>query len=259
MRSVAVLWIALFLVTSGAGATDLPEFPFVCTSGKAELKVMPDKATISFDLSFFDEESTKAMEALEGQAGQIVRLMSEFGITTENASASGVYKEELRKQIGEWQEGEIIGYRFEQHFTFRLQGLETYQKIAQRLAKTDNVVNLHVAFAVTDRAEKEQELVQMAIVNARENAARIARGAGARLGTVHALSDVDLRDMSWYFLDTARSTGGATASRAPTERGMGGAAMDVSTMIEEISKPAPITLQASIRVLYRILPGDPSR
>lgn len=257
MRSVATILVSILLATACAGATDLPEFPFVCTSGKAVLKIQPDLATISFDVSIFDADSEQGMKLLEEHSKQIVQIMNEFDVAAENAKASGVNKEEVRKQIGEWQEGEIIGYQFGQHFTFKLKGLDTYQKIAQRLVKTDNVINVRVGFAVTDREQKEQELVQKAIVNARENAARIARGAGAGLGAVHALSDVDLRDLGRHLLYTVASTG-STRSRASGEHGMGGAALDASAIIQQISKPSPITLQASIRVLYRIESADPS-
>ncbi len=257
MRSIAIVWVSLFLATACVASTDLPEFPFVCTSGDAALRIMPDGAAISFKLSCFDADSEQGMKALEAQAGQIVRIMDEFSIATENAKAFAVTKSEIREEIGEWQKGEIIGYRLEQRFTFRLKGLDTYQKIAQRLVKTDNVVDVSVDFTLTDRGKREQELVQKAIANARENAERIARGAGARLGAVHALSDVDLRDLSRHFLRTT-SVGTGAVSRRSASRGRGASVVDTSAVLREISKPSPITLQASIRVLYRIKPGDPS-
>ena len=151
MRSIAVVWVSLFLATACVAGTDLPEFPFVCTSGKAALRIMPDGATVSFNLSFFDADSEKGVKALEALARQVVGIMNEFSIAPKNAKAFAVTKDEVREEIGEWREGDIIGYRFEQRFTFKLKGLDTYQKIAQRLVKTDNVVNVSVNFTLADR------------------------------------------------------------------------------------------------------------
>ncbi len=249
--AIVILWGA-----ACASGFDLPEFPFLCTGGQATIQVSPDIATISFYISHSDANSVKGLEALREKSRDIVDLMREFSIAREDGKASDIRKHEVYEDGTIMQPGEVIGYGFSRQFTFRLQNLDSCRKITQKLLEINHVTGVNTEFGVIDRKAKEDELMQQAIANAHQRAQDIARGAGAKVVNVYALSEVDMRTLERHFLNpSVEPRGVITAGRSRANARAGGLP-GADDVIAAMSKPPMITLQASIRVLYRIEPGD---
>ena len=258
---MAKMTTAVVLISWGAvcaSGSVLPEFPFLCTAGQATLQVPPDIVTISFHISHTDANSVKGLEALREKSRDIVGLMKEFSIAPEDSKVSDIHKEEVHEDGTIMQEGKLIGYGFSRQFTFRLQNLDSCRKITQRLLQINHVTDINTEFGVTNRKAKEDELLQQAIANARQRAVSIAKGGGAKVVSVYALSEVDMTSLTSHFLHPSFESG----ERMPASRSRSGAPAgtpaEADEVIAAISKPPLITLQASIRVLYKIAPDSHS-
>jgi len=248
---VLVLWGA-----AGAIGSALPEFPFLCTAGEATLQVPPDVATISFEVTDSDPNSVEGLEGLLEKSREIVDLIKEFHIAPEDSKASDIQKYEVHEDSTIMQEGKLIGYEFRRKFSFRLRNLDSCRQITQKLLRINHVNSINTAFSVTDRKAKEEELMQQAIANARQRAEAIAKGAGAKVVSVYALSEVDMRALDSYFLNPSVGSRGVTGSGRSRADGQDAGFAEADEIIEAMSKPSPITLRASIRVLYKIEPQE---
>ncbi|MBP7053866.1 MAG: SIMPL domain-containing protein [Phycisphaerae bacterium] len=249
----AVVVVALILVgTSYVYGEDLPAFPFICTAGQASIEVAPDVATISFSVVHSDSDSERGIKALQEKSRAIVTLMDGFSIAHDDAQAFAINKEEVREELEGFRRGKITGYEFSRRFTLTLKNLDIWQKLTRKLLETDSVTGVSTHFDVTSRKEKEQELMAVAIADARENAERMAKGAGVRVGAVYALSEADLTNLNSHFLRPSMTPEGSPTRGGSITRIATTGLEDADGVIDAIAKPPMIRLGASIRALFRI-------
>ncbi len=258
---MAKMMIAAGLIlwgTVGASGSVLPEFPFLCTAGQATLQVPPDSVTLSFDIHHTDANSVKGLEARREKSREIVGLMKEFNIAREDSKVSDIHKNEVHEDGTIMQEGKLIGYEFSRQFTFRLRNLDSCRKITQSLLQINHVTGINTEFGVTNRKAKEDELMQQAIANARQRAESIAKGGGAKVVSVYALSEVSMTSLTSYFLNPSFGGGESTTASRSRSGAPAGTPAEADEVIAAMSKPPMITLQASIGVLYKIEPESHS-
>ncbi len=248
---VLVLWAA-----AGAGGSTLPEFPFLCTAGEATLQVPPDIGTVSCRITHTEADSEKGLAALREKSKGMVALMKEFSIAPEDSKASDIQKHEVYEGGDLTHEPKLVGYGFWREFTFQFRDLDLCRKVAQRLLQIDYVSDVKTVFDVTGRKAKEEELMQQAIAHARQRAEAIAKGGGAKVVSVYALSEVELRALDSCFLSPSLQTYGPTASGRGRADDQATGLAQADAVLDTISKPSPITLRASIRVLYKIEPQE---
>ena len=82
--------VALALPAACAGASSLPDYPFVHVSGTTSRIELPDMATLDFEMVAADADPAAARAVLDTRAGEIRALMQQLG------TALGLEREEFR-------------------------------------------------------------------------------------------------------------------------------------------------------------------
>jgi uncharacterized protein YggE len=194
-RHVAVL--ALTLLASGAHASDLPAYPFVHTSGSANINVLPDVGEIDLELASGDQDSEAAWTAVETRLADVRTLLAQQGLAAADIDVQSIVRT-ARKQDGAAPAAPPgFDTRCTMHLTVR--DLSTWAGLVGPLLKMPGVTEFSVTFSRSDRRQIETELVASALADARHKADNLARGAGRQLGQANGIAVVPIRNLSTTF------------------------------------------------------------
>jgi uncharacterized protein YggE len=189
MKYIAAL---IFFVLStncfSYGDNNTPDFPFVHSTGSAELKVKPDIATVTFGLVAFSKDAKESVDTITLRGNEIVKLLKKHGISSDQITATAMEKNIRRNESSDGEPTEIIGYKASQEFTLKLSNLANYSLIANELVSLPNLQNLSTNFDISNRSEVENKLIKEASENAKLKANQMASSFGVKLGQIFAIS-----------------------------------------------------------------------
>ena len=234
------LWIlTLFLSVIGvtAHASQLPDFPFVFAHGRAETEVPPDIVTVSFRVEEFNENATNALEVVRNRSAELIALFAEHKIKKEDIVAYEIDKKSIRERK-KHNELKILGYEVSRRFSVTLRDLSHYEQFIKKLLSLKNVVNINAEFDTTDRKKIEVDLIAEAGRNAREQAELMAKGFGAQLGSVFAISQRGFQHLATEFGVVGYEHGVAYKERMKEE--------------DFLFVPSTITLQNTVTVIFKL-------
>ena len=193
-RHIAVL--ALTLLASVAHASDLPAYPFVHTSGSANINVVPDIGEIDLELTSANQDAEAAWTTVEARLADVRALLAQQGLAGADVDVQSIMRT-ARKQDA----ASAIPSGFHTHCTVHLtvRDLSTWANLVGPLLKMPEVTELSVTFSRSDRRQIETELVASALADARHKADNLARGAGRQLGQANGIALVPIRNLSTTF------------------------------------------------------------
>lgn len=237
MKKIAIVLLCC-LISVGAIAADLPNFPFVVANGSAEKKVKPDMATIHLSILAFEKESDQALKVVNLTSTQVTEILTKFGVKKEQIEATDITKNTTRKHDPEFNSMEILGYEVSRSMTIKLNDIAQYSDIMANLIATNNVSGVRADFDVSNRKAVEADLTAMAGADAREKATAMANGLGTKIQSVYAISQVS-------GFDNFVADFGAGSVRSM--------AYKAERAYETIMfAPETITLEQTINVMFRI-------
>lgn len=240
MNKIAVLILSC-LMSFGAAAADLPNFPFVVANGSAEKKIKPDQATVHLTIMAFEKESDQALKTVNLTTTQVSDIVTKFGVRKENIEATDINKSTTRRRDPEFNALDILGYEVTRSMTIKLDNLAQYPDIMGNLIATNNVSGVRADFDIADRKAVEAELIAAAGVDAREKATAMANGLGSKIQSVYGISQVS------SFGDFAADFGGG-AMKNFAMRSVAGMESYETIMFA----PETITIGQTINVMFRI-------
>jgi len=238
MKKLTAL-IACLLISLGAAAADLPNFPFVVANGVAEKKIKPDMATVHLTVTAFEKESDLALKTVNLTTTQVSDILTKHGVRKENIEATDINKSTTRRRDPDFNALEILGYEVTRTMTIKLDNLAQYPEIMGNVIATNNVSNVRAEFDISNRKEVEAELIAEAGVDAREKATAMANGLGSKIQSVFAISQVS------SFGDFVADFGAGSARTMAFKTADGGYQ---TTMFA----PETITVGQTINVMFRI-------
>ena len=180
---------AALVITFAAAsqASQLPDFPFVFARGSARLDVVPDIGTLTFRVYARRADPAKATAVVQERSQQLLKSFSERKIAQKDIVAHEIDKNVVRER--EKEEPKVVGYEVARRFSVTLRDLKNCEPLVKALLAMEDVIDVSATFDRTDRKKIEAELTAKAGQDAREEAERLARGLGAQLGSVFAISE----------------------------------------------------------------------
>jgi uncharacterized protein YggE len=121
---------------------------------------------------------------------------AQYKIPATDIEAHDIAKDIVRKTTENGKELEILGYEFTREFTIKLAQLDKFEILMKGLYGMENVSRLNAYFENSKQKEYEAELTEKACLEAKEEAERLAKGFGARLGPVYRISRESIRERS---------------------------------------------------------------
>ncbi len=247
MNKTIVIVAALSLSTFAYSQSALPDFPFVFAQGEADIKLPPDIAHISFTVLAYEADPEKARLVVRERTGQILDFISFLKIKQEDVVAYDISKRAVRKRQ-DYRELEILGYDVSRQIRVTLRNVQLYEVFMKNLLSAANIESVKPGFDRTDREKVESDLLTDAAHNAKQQAEHMAKGFGAKLGTVYAITQAG----GFYNLVT-QFTVGMGGRSAGGGAGAGGGARGRD---EALFVPSTISFRKTVSAIYKIIPGE---
>lgn len=182
------------LLTPAAQASNLPDYPFIHTSGTGSSYATPDTGSLDFEIAAYDADPAAAVAVVEARVNEIRALTRELGIDPADLEIRDVRKD-FRKPDANTPPGVVL-YDVRAGVHINVRDLSKWQAIAAPLLVKPNLDGFVSAFDTTRREKIEMELMSDAIKSARSKAQHIAAGLGRQLGAVSAVSHGDLKNLT---------------------------------------------------------------
>lgn len=187
-------FLAAALLPLAASASNLPDYPFIHTTGEAVQMLLPDLGEIDFDISANAVDPAAAVALVAERAGQVRTLLADADALVEIHNM----RKELRKPAA-GETGAVAGaeaYEIRSSVHIAVRDLDKWRTIMQGLLAMPNVDHLATSFGRTDREQAERELTAAAVRDAQRRAEAMAAGFGKKVGPVAAISSSPLRNLT---------------------------------------------------------------
>ena len=184
--------LVLLLATGGAGASPVPDYPFVHVTGSAFQAVVPDIGSLDFEVVARDADPAAARAVLETRVGEVRALMQQFGMDPEDAVVREV-RQGISKDGRAAGDAPLYELRCDVHVNVR--NLANWAQLAGGLLGKPNLDGFASSFDRSDMEKINDELMTQAIQDARRKADVMAAGFGRRVGGVMAATPDALKNL----------------------------------------------------------------
>jgi uncharacterized protein YggE len=174
-----------------AGASQLPDYPFIHASGSAALYVLPDIGEIDFEVSAGDPDPEAARAIVEQRVAAIRALMAEQGVAESDIETRDVRKE-MRKG---GDPAAAPSYDIKCSLHIKVSKLAGWRAIVQPLLDMPNLGGFSTTFGTSEKDKIEMQLMTEAVADARRKAEAMAAALGRKLGPAAAVSSGALKNL----------------------------------------------------------------
>lgn len=178
----------LFLLPAWAQASPLPDYPFVHTSGSAELYVVPDHAVIDLVIAASDTDAAAAHRTVEARLADLAAALAAL-----NVPAADVVPRQIRKDLR--RNGETVVADVKCGMQIQVRELSKWREVVSLLLDKADITDLSTTFRTTERERIDRELMAEALKDARRKAELAASTLGRRLGEVTAVTPGQLKNL----------------------------------------------------------------
>lgn len=206
--------LVLLLATGGAGASPVPDYPFVHVTGSSFLAAVPDIASLDFEIVALDADPAAARAVLEARMGEVRDLARQLGIEADDVAVREV-RQGIRKEEKAANGAPLYELRCDVKMNVR--NVANWAALAGGLLGKPNLDGFASAFDRTDMDTIHDELVTQAIQDARRQADVMAAAGGRRVGGLMGAAPEALKNLSTAMgleRGELRRDGGAGRARA---------------------------------------------
>lgn len=193
------LFVSLLLPAYATHADGPPRDPYIQVNGHGELHVAPDMAYVNLTLQQTDIDAKTARADVEGRAAKVIALARKLGLADKDIVAPAVT---VYPQYGWVSEGggisssasgkrayKLIGYNVSRSISLTLHDLSRYGELADGLFSAGVTDLGGVSLDRSDRAALQQQARGLAVQDAHDKAAVLAKSAGVSVGPVFSISE----------------------------------------------------------------------
>ena len=234
-RTALALILSAFLVLPAQGQSDTEREPSTLTvSGRGEVRVAPDEATVHLGVSRQRETAQEAQEEVNQVAQEILAAVIQLGVKAEQIQTS-----ELRlspvystRRPGPSEEPRVVAYRASNMVSVRLEDLSLVGPTIDSAMEAGANQLQGVNFALRDDISARQEALKEAVEEASRKAKAISEALELKLVEVIEVNE------------------GSVSIRVPPQR-FEAARAQVQAASAPVS-PGQLTVSASVTIRYRI-------
>lgn len=237
--------LILFMGVSAAFAAEIPDYPFVFVTGKADTKAAPDIAFCSLTVRAREQESDKAASIVHDRVESVLATLRANHVAAGDIESFNIEKQVLTNENEGKGPATIRGYDVWRDIKFTVRKLESIAPIEVTVIKTQNITNIGCQFDRTDRAALEADLMTKALQSARTEADKLVGPLGRRVNGAVAVSKVPFDSIAGSF-----GLGGGYAEKFDRmfKRSTGGDELHG----EDLLVPAAIHVSVSVNVLFKL-------
>jgi len=251
------LFIALFSASAVLAQTKDAEIniPVIEVTGKAEIAVEPDSATVSVDFTKVDKDLQAARKANEEGVQKMLQIAKKYSIPsqdvrTNNISVSMKYISMRDRQKPIYDEDgdeigtrEFQGYEVSRSVTFKLTRLEQFEAIFNEILSTQPTEIDEVKFETTKLIELRVKAREMAMKAAHEKAKAMTAAIGQTVGKAIKIPEGAASDKFY--------SSGLNSNNNLSFGVIGPRPVSVSTSLATFSA-GTISVEASVTIVFRL-------
>lgn len=235
----------LFLGTSVAFAAEIPDYPFIFVTGKADIETPPDIAVCSLTLRARDPDSATAASIVEDRLTSVLATLKANHIDSKDIESSSIEKQVLTNDDDGKERAVIKGYDVWRNVRFTARQLKSVAPVEMSLVRSPNITNISCQFDRTDRVAIDADLLSKALHSAREEADKLAGPVGRHVAAAVAVSRAPFDSIPGSF-----GLGGGYAERI--DRMFKRSTGDNDLRGDELLVPASIHKSVSVNVLFKM-------
>ncbi|MES2047495.1 MAG: SIMPL domain-containing protein [Pseudomonadota bacterium] len=230
-----------FLVCSfSSSASQLPDYPFIHTTGYAYITVTPDIAEIMFEISATDADPELAFNTAAGRVAEIQTLLAQQGLPDTDVVIRDLKKRLIKSDTAQGSGENSVELSCDVYLKIR--DLSKWQAIMAPLLKMQNLGKFSTGFDASERTKIELDLASAAIIDAQRKATALVSVVGKRLAAATAISEGRIKNLG-------SSVGLVTEGQYSSDRDARHLAQG-----EDLLAIAPLKLQAAIDVIFEMKP-----
>ena len=194
MRRLPILLFCL--LPFAALADGLPRDPYIQVNGHGELRMAPDMAIISLTLEKTDADAKAARADVEARAAKVIALARKLGLPDKDIVAPAVTSYPVYGCAAGTLGGASsnckrarLGQHVSRAVSLTLHDLSRYGDLVDGLFSIGVTDLGGVAFDRSDRKALQEQVRALAVTDAHDKAAGLAKSAGVTLGAVFSIAD----------------------------------------------------------------------
>lgn len=203
--AMIIAFVCVFVAATFSQSTT-SSVPIIEVSGKAEISVEPDSATISVDFTKVDKVLDNARKANEEGVAKMLQIAKKYSIPTQdvrtnNISVAMKYISTRDRQKPVYDEDgdeigtrEFQGYEVSRSVTIKLTKLEQFDALFNEILATQPTEIDSVTFETSRLIELRERAREMAMKAAHEKAKAMTAAIGQTVGKAIKISEVTATD-----------------------------------------------------------------
>ena len=239
---VPLCLIGLLLYGTSTLAADIPDYPFVFVTGKAEIDTPPNLAICSLTIRAIDQDPGVAESTVDGRLKSVLGTLTVNDVAPSDIESFNISKQILSTAYNEKEPAAIRGYDFTRSLQFKVRQLKSLPTIEGGFVGSPNVEQVNCQFDRTDRAAIEADLLTKAVHSAKDQADKLAKPLGRQVTTAEAVSQVP-----FYSIAGALAGGDQLAELERTNR-----MFEKSLSADALLVPSTIHMSVWVNVLFKM-------
>lgn len=191
MKKQSLLLVLVYALTAGFafGADHTgKDVRTVTVTGLGEVSAAPDKAIVSMGAQAIEPQLDASREKVTRAVQAFLRLTRELDIADKYVQTSQLSVRPEYEWNPDTNQQRLIGYFVERQLTVDLRDLDKLGLLMERAVSAGVNVVSGPEFGSTREEELRRQAIERAAVNAKENAAALARSMGAGLGRLRRVT-----------------------------------------------------------------------
>jgi uncharacterized protein YggE len=210
-RILPALALCAGIQAFSAQAAELPNHPFVTTSGRSELWMRPDIGELKFEAGAQNVSAETAANELLALSASIMQLIADHGVPEDDITAY-----EVQKKTVPVNGSPDPAYSLTRYFSVRVRGLDQWPDLLEQLMKMDHIDSVSTSFDRSDSDDINMQLMSGAADDARKKATLLAQSFGRKLGPVTAIARGPLDKIGAPFIEQEAGRERRGGTRAQT-------------------------------------------
>jgi uncharacterized protein YggE len=219
-------------------AADLPNFPFLHVTGTATRALPANMAELDFELTELTTSPQLSFEQLVKDSDEIYSQLIALGVAAEDIHAAEIKRYISPVEYLDTPENEKK-FRLIRTFHVVVRKLDQWNSIISRLTEKAYLGNFNLAFGRNDLNLIQTELIQLAAIDAKQQAQDMAAAFSVKLGAPSAISRSALSSLS-------SELGVAGQVKVQAVR------LESKPTTRDFSVPAELKYQQLVNVIYRL-------
>jgi uncharacterized protein YggE len=190
--------VAAVVVMAGAlaQAADAPKRT-ISTSGTATVYVVPDEATVRFEVHTFNGDLSKAKAENDGKCAEVLKLVKGMGVDDKSIQMAQVRTAPVYERPDEKKPAVLTGYSVGRTYAIKLKDLNKLEKLSDAIMTNPSCSWQGFEYRTTQWRKHQDEARKMAVRAAREKAQAMAGELDCTIGPPVTVTVTDSDSGYW--------------------------------------------------------------